>query len=224
MREGALKARWKTKALLSCGAIVGPLFVAAFIVEGAARVGYDPLRHPVSSLALGDHGWTQTANFVVASLLTLAFAAGLRPALWPGKGSMWGPLLIGVWAIGLLGAGIFPTDPVSGYPPGTPDQLPGYTWHGALHDLFSLPGFAALAAACFVFGSRFAARGERGWAVYSFFTGLAFTVAFVLASAGFGQAEGLVDLAGLFQRLAVTIGFGWLTLLAARMLRSSPER
>jgi hypothetical protein len=216
-----LKARRKTKVLLSCGAIAGPLFVAAFLVESATRTGYDPLHHPVSSLALGNHGWTQTANFVITGLLTLAFAAGLRLALWPGKGSTWGPLLVGVWAIGLLGAGIFPTDPVSGYPPGSPDQLPEYTWHGALHDLFSLPGFAALAAACFVFGSLFAAWDERGWAIYSFFTGLAFVVAFVLASAGFGQADGLVDLAGLFQRLAVTIGFGWLTLLAVRLLRSS---
>jgi hypothetical membrane protein len=219
-----LKAERKTRALLYCGAIAGPLFVLVFLVEGAARAGYDPLRHPVSSLALGAHGWVQSANFVVAGLLTLAFAAGLRLAHWPGKGSIWGPLFIGAWAIGLIGAGVFPTDPVSGYPPGTPGQLPGYTWHGALHDLFSLPAFVALAAACFVFGGRFAARGERGWAIYSFFTGLAFTVAFVLASAGFGQAEGLVDLAGLFQRLAVTIGFGWLTLLAVRLLQVSPER
>jgi hypothetical protein len=75
-REGASKAGRKTKALLSCGAIAGPLFIAAFLVEGATRAGYDPLRHPVSSLVLGDHGWTQTANFVVAGLLTLAFAAG----------------------------------------------------------------------------------------------------------------------------------------------------
>ncbi len=72
-----MKVGQKAKALLSCGAIAGPLFVAAFLVEDAARVGYEPLRHPVSSLALGDHGWTQTANFVVACLLTLAFAAGL---------------------------------------------------------------------------------------------------------------------------------------------------
>jgi hypothetical protein len=132
-------------------------------------------------------------------------------------------LLIGVWAVGLLGAGAFPTDPMSGYPPGSPAQLPRYTWHGALHDLFSLPGFAALAAACFVFGSLFVARSERGRAVYSFFTGLVFSVVFFLASAGFGQAEGLVDLAGLFQRLAVTIGFGWMTLLAVRVLQMSPE-
>ncbi|MBV9455366.1 MAG: DUF998 domain-containing protein [Rubrobacter sp.] len=111
------------ESALYCGAIVSPLFVATFLVEGDARVGYEPLRHPVSSLGLGDHGWVQTANFVVASFLTLAFAERLRLALWPGKGAIWGPLLIGTWAIGLLGAAIFSTDPVSGYPPGTPDQL-----------------------------------------------------------------------------------------------------
>ena len=219
-----MKTGRTAKALLACGAIAGPLFVVVFLVEGATRAGYDPLRHPVSSLALGDSGWTQTANFVVAGLLTLAFAAGLRLVLRPRKGSIWGPLLVGVWAIGLLGAGIFPTDPVSGYPPGTPDRLPGYTPHGALHDLFSLPGFMALGAACLAFGRWFAARGERGWAIYSAASGLAFVVAFVLASAGFGQAEGLVDLSGLFQRIAVAAGFGWLTLLAARLLSPSPER
>jgi hypothetical protein len=212
----------RTKVLLACGVIAGPLFVIAFLVEGATRADYDPLRHPVSSLALGEYGWVQSTNFVVTGLLTLAFAWGLRLALWSGKGSTWGPLLVGVWAIGLLGAGVFVTDPVSGYPPGTPDVVP-YTWHGALHDLFSGPAFVALSAACFVFGRRFAARGERGWAIYSAASGLVFAVGFVLASAGFGQAEGLVDVAGLLQRAAVTVGFGWLTLLAVHLLSPSPE-
>ena len=82
----------------------------------------------------------------------------------------------------------------------------------------------ALAAACFVFGWRFAARGERAWATYSVVTGGVFGGAFVLSSAGFGQAEVLVDLAGLFQRLAVVVGLGWLTLLAVRFLKAPPER
>lgn len=219
-----MKANRTGKALLACGVIAGPLFVVAFHVEGVTRAGYDPLRHPVSSLALGGSGWTQTANFVVAGLLTLAAAAGLRLALGTGKGSTWGPLLVGVWAIGLIGAGIFPTDPVSGYPPGTPDRLSRYTTHGALHDLFSLPAFLALGMACFVFGRGLARRGERGWAIYSTVSGLAFAASFVLASAGFGQAEGLVELAGLFQRIAVAVGFGWLTLLALRLLSSSQAR
>lgn len=213
----------KTKVLLACGVIGAPLFVGAFLIEGATRADYDPLRHPVSSLALGESGWMQVANFIVAGLLMLAFACGLRLALRPLRGSIWGPLLVGVWAIGLLGAGIFVTDPVSGYPPGTSDQLSGYSWHGALHDFFSLAAFVALSAACFVLGRWFAARSERGWAIYSAITGVVFAVAFVLSSAGFGQIEGFVDLAGLFQRIAVIIGFGWLTLLAVHLLRGPSE-
>lgn len=214
----------RTKTLLTCGVIGGPLFVFVFLAEGATRAGYDPLRHPVSSLALGDRGWTQTANFLLAGVLTLAFAVGLRRAFGPPKNSGWGSLRVGVWAIGLLGAGSFVTDPVSGYPPGTADQLARHTWHGALHDLFSLPGFMALAAACFVFCRQLAARDKRGWAIYSAASGVVFMGAFVLASAGFGQTERLVNLAGLFQRVAVIVGFGWLTLLAIRFLNSSPER
>ena len=214
----------KTKTLLACGAIAGPLFIAAFLVEGATRADYDPLRHPVSSLALGDSGWTQTANFVVVGVLTLGFAVGLRRVFSPPGGSAWGPVLVGLWAVGLLGAGIFVTDPLSGYPPGTAERLLRNSWHGALHDLFSLVAFVALGAACFVFGRRFARRGERGWAVYSVFSGVVFVVAFVLSSAGFAQVAGLVDLAGLFQRVSVTIGFGWLSMLAVRFLRSSSER
>jgi hypothetical protein len=43
---------------------------------------------------------------------------------------------------------------------------------------------------------------------------------FVLTSAGFAQAEGLVDVAGLAQRATVTIGWLWLTLLAVHLLTS----
>jgi hypothetical membrane protein len=213
------KSTVMTKALLACGAIAGPLFIVAFLFEGATRANYDSLRHPVSSLALGDYGWVQSANFVVAGLLTLAFFVGLRRTPVQGKGSTWGPLLVGVWAVGLLDAGVFVTDPVSGYPPGTPDRLSGNSWHGALHDLFSLLGFVALAAACFVFGRWFAERGKRGWALYSAVSGIVFAVAFVLSSAGFAQVAGLVDLAGLLQRVAVVVGFCWLTLLAVHVLR-----
>src|SRR5262245_20642224 len=111
------------KKLLICGEIAGPLFVVTFLIEGATRANYNPLRHPVSSLALGDFGWMQIANFIIAGLLTLAFAIGLWLMLRSQRGSTWGPLLVAIWGMGLLGAGIFITDPVSGYPPGTPNLL-----------------------------------------------------------------------------------------------------
>jgi hypothetical protein len=61
--------------------------------------------------------WVQTVNFLFAGLLSLVFAVGL----WHVGPFRWGAVLIGVWAVGLLGTGVFRTDPVSGYPPGTPD-------------------------------------------------------------------------------------------------------
>jgi hypothetical protein len=82
------------KLLLVCGAIAGPLSTLVWIVEGATRSTYDPLRHPISSLAIGARGWTQTATFLVTGLLTLAFAFGLRRTLASHAGSSWGPLLI----------------------------------------------------------------------------------------------------------------------------------
>jgi hypothetical protein len=61
------------------------------------------------------YGCTQTANFLVAGLLTLAFAISLRHALpVNGTGSRWGAILVGVRAVGLIGAGLFVNDPVGG--------------------------------------------------------------------------------------------------------------
>jgi Protein of unknown function (DUF998) len=217
---GAARRAVTTKTLLVCGATAGPLFTLAWILEGATRANYHPLRHPVSSLELGDFGWTQRANFLVAGGLTLAFAVGLRRALRPLGGSTWGPLLVGAHAIGLLGAGIFVTDPVSGYPPGTPNHLEAYgSTHAALHDLFSVGTFIGLPIACLVMARRFAGWGLRGWAIYSAVTGVVFLVGFVLTSMAFNQAETLVEFGGLLQRATVTVGWGWLTLLAVHLLR-----
>src|SRR5688500_8887454 len=69
----------------------------------------------------------------VAGALVVAFAAGTRPGFW-------GSLFIGAVGIGLIGSDIFVTDPVSGYPPGSP-AVSEYTWHGLVHDLFAIPTF-----------------------------------------------------------------------------------
>jgi uncharacterized membrane protein len=222
---GAAPGTTRSRVLLVCGAIAGPLFTAAWILEGATRAHYDPLRHPVSSLELGgEFGWTQRANFVVAGLLTLAFAIGLRRALRPLGGSTWGPLLVGAHAIGLLGAGIFVTDPVSGYPPGTPDHLATYgSVHAALHDLLSVGTFVGLPIACLVMARRFAGWGQRGWALYSAATGVVLMVTFVLTIMAFNPVEPLVAFGGLFQRATATLGWTWLTLLAVHLLRGLPQ-
>jgi len=209
----------KTKVLLICGAIAGPLFTLAWIVEGATRPNYNPLRHPISSLSIGDAGWMQATTFIVTGLLMLAFAFGLRRIPQIRAGSTWGPLLIGVMGMGLLGAGLFVTDPMNGYPPGTPDLLLQYSLPGRLHRLFSALFFLGLPSACFVFARLFAKRGKRRWSVYSVVTGIAFLVMFIVTSAGFSQVEGLVNYAGLFQRITLTIGWVWPTPSVTIMMR-----
>jgi hypothetical protein len=89
MMPGRLAGQART--LLRCGIWAGTAFAATFLAEGALRDGYRPLRHPVSSLALGPRGWIQTANFAVTGAACLVGAAGLRLAGDHLAGSRTGP-------------------------------------------------------------------------------------------------------------------------------------
>ena len=215
--DTAIRSAGVTRGLLRCGAAAGPLFVATFLVEGAARVDYDPRRHPVSSLALGPRGTVQVANFLVAGALYTGYAVGLARVRSGSQGRL-GPILVGAAGAGLVGAGVFRTDPVSGYPPGTPDRPTGYTRLGRLHDVVSVPTFLGIPAASFVYARAFVHDGRPAWALYSAASGGTMLATVVAASAGFGQARKFVGVAGLFQRISVTAGFGWLTALAIRGL------
>ena len=208
-----------TRRLLRCGVAAGPVFTAVFLLEGAARDGYRPLRHPVSSLALGPRGWIQAGNFAVAGTLFLAGAAGLARAGDPASSSRAAPAMIGAAGAGLICSAVFTTDPVSGYPPGTPDALTRLSRTGAAHNLAAVPVFVGLPAAALASGWRSWRAGQRGFGLYSAGTAVTMLATMALASAGFGQTPRLVNLGGLFQRASIITGFGWLTALSARALR-----
>ena len=55
-----------TRLALLAGVVGPPLFVATFLIEGATRRGYDPIRLQVSYLSLSDQGWMQIANFCLS--------------------------------------------------------------------------------------------------------------------------------------------------------------
>jgi hypothetical protein len=65
---------------------------------------------------------TQRATFIITGLLMLALTLGLQRALRPRGGSRWGTVLLAAFAVGLIGAGLFLADPLSGYPPGSPGR------------------------------------------------------------------------------------------------------
>lgn len=155
------RTRSTTRALLVALAVSGPLWGAVSLAQVAAHDGFDPTRFPLSMLAAGPSGWIQIANFVVAGLLMVAGAAGLRRAV----PSRWAPRLTAVYGAGYVLAGVFVMDPGGGWPVGTPAEAPAQlSWHAAAHLLAGTVAFVALAAAHLVLARYFARRGERAWA------------------------------------------------------------
>jgi len=211
----------KTRLLLLCGALAGPFFTSVWLMAGLNRLDYDPMRYPISSLSIGESGWIQIANFLITGSLILAFSVALRQVLRRAPSSFWGPLLIGLVGVGLIGAGFFVTDPLNGYPPGTPLLPTERTTHGILHDLFGVPVFLGLPIACLVFARLFHRWGEHNWAWYSRFSGIGMFAVFVVARLGFRLLPAYPDLAanfGLLQRMTLIIGFGWMTLLSIHLM------
>ncbi len=208
-----------TSLLLRCGTVAGPAILATALIAGALRKDYRPLRHPVSSLALGPGGRVQGANFLIAGGLYLGFAVGLTRSTGAAGGTRAVPMLVGSAGAGLIGAGVFVADPVSGYPPGTPNQPIHTTLIGWLHQIFSMPTFLGLPIAAATEAGHAWRRGDRVWALYSANSAAVSLLMFAAAAAGFAQQRRLVDRAGLCQRIAVGTAFGWLSALAVRRLR-----
>lgn len=209
-----------TRTLLAGGVVAGPLYIVVGVIEMLTRPGFDPTRHDLSLMSNGAFGWVHIALFVTTGLLTIAGAVGMRRALRGGRGAMWGPLLVGLYGLGLVGAGIFIADPARGFPPGTPADAHSVSWHGLMHLVSGGIGFIGLIAACMVFARRFAGLGERGWATYSVATGVLFFAAFFGIASGSQQGGATLTFVTLTFTAAVVLGWAWVSVTAARLGRA----
>ena len=188
-----------------------PSIVLVGLLQILIRPGFDIRRHPLSLMSNGPLGWIQIGNFIVTGSLVIACAVGLRRALFPGTGARWGPLLLGIDGLGLIGAGLFVADPMDGFPIGTPPSPPvSLSWHGPYHFLAGGIGFFALIAACIVFARRFASLGQPSWAAFSIATGALFFAAF----AGIASGPRHPAIIPIFAA-AVVLTWVWLSALAA---------
>ncbi len=203
-----------TRALLAGAALAGPLYVGLGIFQMFIREGFDIRRHALSLLSNGDLGWIQIANFMLAGLLTIAGAVGMRRALAAGRGRTWGPLLIALYGLGLIGAGLFVADPALGFPAGTPAGAGTITTAGLLHFVTGGIGFLGLIAASFVFARRFAGLRKTGWALFSLVNGVVFFAAFFGIASGSGAVWLNLAFGG-----AVVLAWAWITALALRLHR-----
>jgi hypothetical protein len=191
--------------------LAGPLFTFVGLIQVFTRPGFDIRHHALSVLETGDLGWIQMSNFVLSGLLFISGAMGMRMVMRNSRGGTWGPLLVGVFGVGMMGAGVFTADPAFGFPPGTPPDTNTISWHGIVHLSIATVAFAALVAAGFVWTRRFAAQGRWGWAAYSAVTALVFFLCFA------GLASGQLFLTPAFVVTALN-AFVWVSVMAAQLL------
>jgi hypothetical protein len=200
-------------ALLACGVVAGPLYLGVGFAQAIIREGFDVRRHALSLLSNGELGWIQIANFVLCGLLAVLGALGLRPTIAGSRGGTWGPILLAVYGVGLIGAGVFVADPAPGFPPGTPAGSGELSRHGLLHFVFGALGFYALIGACFVFARRFGAHGQLGWTTFSATTGIGFAASFFAVASGSTSSATVLAFYA-----ALTLAWGWHSAIHAKVL------
>jgi hypothetical membrane protein len=209
-----LNQRLTLRLLLACGAIGPFLYIIVFLIAGATRPGYSTWHNYISQLELGEWGWIQVASTMILGVLSLCFALGLRISLRAGKGSVWGPILFGLFGLCHIATGLFKTDP-KGYSPGAQVSTTS-TLHGSLHIVAATVMIISLVAACCVLARYFLGNPNwKWWAAYSLVTAIVVIVFYAASQSNASRLPG--SPAGLLQRIAIIAGWLWMALFAIRL-------
>jgi len=199
------------RGLLTAGQLAGVLFCGVATYGILTRPGFDLQRHAVSNLSLGEGGWTMIAAFVVSGVLTLMCAVGLAHILKDGRGRRALPILIGLYGLGLIIAGIFPAPACCGFPAGTPqDQLPVMTPGAMIHGIAFMLAFSSLIIACLVAALRL----SGGASLLSLLAGM-----FMPLLVALGMTNAIA--AGVAFYIAAIIGWVWLAVLVMQLAGQS---
>ncbi|TAU90816.1 DUF998 domain-containing protein [Rhizobium leguminosarum] len=194
----------QSDALLACGVMLAPVFYAIVLAQLLTRTGFDITKHPLSLLSLGQTGWIQVANFLLAGIFAIACAVGVRKRLSGSYGGTLGPFFIATFGLGMIVAGFSKPDPLLGFPPGSADGIPEHmSGHAVGHGIGFFVAFVSLIAACFMFGRRFSLVGRPWWSVYSNATG-ALTILLIAMGMAVQSATSLAFF------LVGIVAFGWL--------------
>ncbi|MFC6023681.1 DUF998 domain-containing protein [Plantactinospora solaniradicis] len=205
-----------TRALLACGVVGGPVYVAVTLTQALSRDGFDPRVHRFNVLTTGDLGWIHKSNMLLVGVLTVLFAVGVGRVLRTGRGAVWGPRLLGLNGVAYIVGGVFTADPVAGFPPGTAPEMVQTTWQGAVQNASRGAGSLVLIAASLMIAAWFAAaeRLDGAW-----FYGAAIPMVFVVLTA-VGFAIGGNPTAPAF----LVAPWIWITALAAHLYRREAAR
>jgi hypothetical protein len=200
-----------TRALLLCGAIAGPMYVAVTLVQALTRDGFDMKEHRFTLLTAGELGWIHQLNMVLVGLLSVVLAIGVRRTMRTGRGAIWAPRLLALFGLAYVVGGLLTSDPVVGFPVGTTGEMVQKTWQGAVQNASRGVSTLLLIATSLVVSARFAAEGRRFWAwLYPAAIPLVF-----VALAIVGRAVGVNPAAPAF----LAMPWIWVSLLAVHLYR-----
>jgi hypothetical protein len=202
-----------TRSLLGWGVFVGPFYIVVGLALALTREGFDLARHPLSLLMLGELGWLQAANLILSGLMTIAAALGFVRAM---QGARTAGGLVGGYGACLIASGIFPPDPMAGFPAGAMPNSASIS--GVLHLAFGAIGFLLLVAACFVFAAWCGRRDETSYALYSRISGAVVPLGFVGGAILPIQELGVASL-----WLVVLAGWAWLAAASVHLYRMVPH-
>ncbi len=202
-----------TRSLLGWGVVAGIFYLITGVVHGVLREGFDFSRHALSLLMLGPSGWVQSANLILSGLMVMAAALGLARVILPAKRTS---MLLGVYGLALIASGIFPPDPMAGFPEGA--VATGGSLSGILHLAFGAVGFVALAVAAFMASGWLRGRREAVLANLSRLAGAVILLGFIGGAALSAGPAGVLLL-----WLAVVAGWAWLAIVCAHAYRTVPH-
>jgi len=194
----------KQVARIATIAVVGiAYFLIAVVALHFLRPDYDPVSRFVSEYAVGSYGLLMTSAFFGLSLGSLALVIGLSQGV-PRSGRSWiGLVLLGIWGVGVLIAGIFPTDLR-----GAPETI-----SGNIHNLASLLSFLSLIAATILLSRRF--KQDERWRPFHR-SSLILSLVILATFIGFFLTGG-TEFVGFSQRIFIVAFLIWLLLTAARL-------
>jgi hypothetical protein len=201
------KINLKNKFFLTFGAISGVIFTLSWIVQEAFKTGYNSMMIPISSLAIGELGWIQSANFLISGTALIFFAYGLEKIRLKEEFSKWIVIFLTIGAVGLIRAGCFITDPMNGFPPRTPETIVETTINGILHQLFSVLLFIGLPVAMAFFSKYFLKIKNKKWRIYTLVSSVLFIIFVIVIKVAAITSLGLLPYYGLIQRIMLIIGF-----------------
>jgi hypothetical membrane protein len=198
------------RVLATIGAAGPVVFLAVTVLAGLLKPGYDIGEQAISDLAVGTHGWLQTANFLALGLAMIAAAAALATGSRSDRRSPTAVALLAAAGAGMFTVAFFPTD-LAGAP---------HTGHGAVHNTVSVAVFLALIAAAALHGRALRRAGvQPGLARYSRLTAIGvFAVLVVFAIFAGDVGDPLHSVSGLIERGFIAAALAWVTVVSRRVL------